>query len=96
MEDPIRQKVLQLLEIRREEMSGVKLETDEQSSVRKTLSELKAITDQFQLISTITAEQVKILDKLRQTAQTSAGTAQQDRLMLNFIFPATGFRYFGS
>ncbi|QEC43984.1 FUSC family membrane protein [Pseudobacter ginsenosidimutans] len=70
MEDPIRQKVLELLEIRRDEMSGKQLEEEEQNSVRKTLSDLKAITDQFQLISTISAEQVKILDKLREFART--------------------------
>lgn len=68
MEDPIRQKVLELLQIRRDEMAGAPLEEEEQTAVRKTLSDLKAITDQFQLIGTITAEQVKILDKLRDTA----------------------------
>lgn len=67
IEDPIRQKVLQLLEMRRAEMSAGKEENE--MSVRKTLSDLKAITDQFQLIGTITAEQVKILQKLRTVAR---------------------------
>lgn len=62
-EQPIREKVLQLLEQRRQEMkAGL---NDEKQSVRKTLSELKAITDQFQLINTITAEEVKVLEKLK-------------------------------
>lgn len=61
-EQPIREKVLQLLEQRRQEMKAGM--NDEQQSVRKTLSELKAITDQFQLINTITAEEVKVLEKL--------------------------------
>ncbi len=62
-EDPIRQKVLELMELRRQEMTaGLK---EDQQSVRKTLSDLKAITDQFQLISTITAEEVKILEKIK-------------------------------
>lgn len=74
MEDPIRQKVLELLQIRRDEMAGAQLEEEEQTAIRKTLSDLKAITDQFQLISTITAEQVKILDKLRDTARENIPT----------------------
>ncbi|WEK34232.1 MAG: FUSC family membrane protein [Candidatus Pseudobacter hemicellulosilyticus] len=61
-EDPIRQRVLELLEQRRLEMG--KGDNDESLSIRKTLSELKAITDQFQLISTITAEEAKVLQKI--------------------------------
>lgn len=63
-EDPLRQKVLQLLEQRRQEMSSG-VQQDESQSVRKTLSDLKAITDQFQLISTIATEEVKILEKIK-------------------------------
>jgi uncharacterized membrane protein (TIGR01666 family) len=58
---PIRIKLQQLFEQRRQEM---KAEVKPEQSVRKTLSELKTIADQFQLIYSITAEQVKILDKL--------------------------------
>jgi uncharacterized membrane protein YccC len=58
---PIRTKLQQLFEQRRQEM---KAEVKPEQSVRRTLSELKSIADQFQLIYSITVEQVKILDKL--------------------------------
>jgi uncharacterized membrane protein (TIGR01666 family) len=60
---PIRARLQQLFEQRRQEMKAGAGSPEQ--SVRKTLSDLKAITDQFQLIYSITAEQVKILDKLK-------------------------------
>lgn len=62
-EYPIRARLQQLLEQRRQEMTGGAGNPGQ--SVRKTLSDLKAITDQFQLIYSIVAEQVKIIGKLR-------------------------------
>lgn len=62
-EDPIRQRVLELLEQRRQEMQAGNRD-EGSTAVRKTLSDLKAITDQFQLVSTITAEQARILQKI--------------------------------
>lgn len=61
-EHPIRKRLQQLFEQRKQEMKSGAGAT--QQSVRKTLSELKAITDQFQLIYSITAEHVKILEKM--------------------------------
>jgi uncharacterized membrane protein (TIGR01666 family) len=59
---PIRARLQQLLEQRRQEMNAGP--GNPEKSVRKTLSDLKAITDQFQLIYSITGEQVKIIEKL--------------------------------
>lgn len=59
---PMRARLQQLLEQRRQEMKAGS--SNPEKSVRKTLSDLKAITDQFQLIYAITAEQVKILEKM--------------------------------
>lgn len=59
---PIRAKLQQLFEQRRQEMQAGASASGQ--SVRKTLSDLKTIADQFQLIYSITAEQVKILDKM--------------------------------
>jgi uncharacterized membrane protein (TIGR01666 family) len=61
-EYPIRARLQQLLEQRRLEMQPGAGKPEQ--SVRKTLSDLKAITDQFQLIYSITSEQVKIIEKL--------------------------------
>ncbi|WP_315824157.1 hypothetical protein [Paraflavitalea speifideaquila] len=61
-EYPIRARLQQLLEQRRLEMQPGAGKPEQ--SVRKTLSDLKAITDQFQLIYSITTEQVKIIEKL--------------------------------
>lgn len=60
---PIRARLQQLFEQRRQEIQAGP--GNVQQSVRKTLSDLKAITDQFQLIYSITAEHVKILSKLK-------------------------------
>ena len=61
---PMRARLQQLMEQRRQEMKAGS--NSPEKSVRKTLSDLKAITDQFQLIYAITGEQGKILDKLKQ------------------------------
>lgn len=60
---PIRARLQQLMEQRRQEMNAGP--GNPEQSVRKTLSDLKAITDQFQLIYSIATEQVKILEKMR-------------------------------
>lgn len=60
---PIRTRLQQLFEQRKQEIQAGP--GNVQQSVRKTLSDLKAITDQFQLIYSITAEHVRILVKLK-------------------------------
>ncbi|WP_276481686.1 FUSC family protein [Paraflavitalea pollutisoli] len=62
-EYPIRARLQQLLEQRRQEMAPGADKSAQ--SVRKTLSDLKAITDQYQLIYSIVSEQVKIIGKMR-------------------------------
>lgn len=59
---PIHKKVQQLLAQRREEISKG-IESDAQI-VRRTLSELKTITDQFELIHANVSDEVKILGKV--------------------------------
>jgi uncharacterized membrane protein (TIGR01666 family) len=59
---PISDKVQQLLEIRRKELEAG--HDDEILSTRKTLSDMKTITDQFELISTMTVDQVRIIQKI--------------------------------
>jgi uncharacterized membrane protein YccC len=60
---PINKKVQQLLEQRKKDLvEGV--ESDPQT-VRRTLSELKTVTDQYQLIYAALSDQVKILAKIR-------------------------------
>lgn len=61
---PIHKKVQQLLELRRHDLSKG-IESDAQN-VRKTLSELKTITDQFELIYANVTDQVKIIQKIKQ------------------------------
>jgi uncharacterized membrane protein YccC len=58
----INKRVQQLLKQRKKEL--VAGNTENVMSVRKTLSDLKTITDQFYMISDITLEQVKILMKV--------------------------------
>jgi len=59
---PVHEKVTELLATRIKEMKAGY--DDHIQSVRKTLSDLKTITDQFELISTIVSDQIKILQKL--------------------------------
>jgi uncharacterized membrane protein YccC len=59
----ISNKVKELLKLRRKEMeAGIE---DVAVSVRKTLSELKTISTQFELISAVTVDQIRILEKIR-------------------------------
>lgn len=64
---PIHKKVQQLLTQRRQEINAG-IESDVQT-VRKTLSELKTITDQFELIHANLVSQVKILARIKQPQQ---------------------------
>ena len=59
---PVSKKVHELLELRRSEVAsgGTELETN----VRKTLSDLKTIYDQFEMISIVVVDEVRILEKL--------------------------------
>ncbi|WP_153796578.1 FUSC family protein [Foetidibacter luteolus] len=59
---PILEKVNELLATRIKEMESGN--DDGIQSVRKTLSDLKTITEQFELISTIVTDEIKILQKL--------------------------------
>ena len=59
---PISDKVQQLLETRRKELESG--HDDEIMTTRKTLSDMKTITDQFELISTMTVDQVRIIQKI--------------------------------
>ncbi|WP_220399519.1 FUSC family membrane protein [Filimonas effusa] len=59
---PITNKVQQLLETRRKELKAGN--DDSIVSTRKILSDMKTITDQFELISTITVDQVRITQKI--------------------------------
>ncbi|HEY0676961.1 MAG TPA: FUSC family membrane protein [Chitinophagaceae bacterium] len=63
---PIHKKVQQLLTQRRKEISeGIESDME---SVRRVLSDLKTITDQFQLIHANLSDQIKILARMKQTA----------------------------
>lgn len=63
---PIQKKVQQLLTQRRKEINeGIESDLE---TVRRTLSELKTITDQFELIHANLTDQVKILDKITNSA----------------------------
>lgn len=64
-EYPIRARLQQLMEQRRQEMKAGA--GTPEKSVRKTLSDLKAITDQFQLIYSIMTEQAKIIEKMQKS-----------------------------
>lgn len=59
---PISDKIQQLLEIRRKELENGT--DDEIMTTRKTLSDMKTITDQFELISTMTVDQIRIIQKI--------------------------------
>lgn len=59
---PLSKKVQQLLALRQQELNDGKMESE--TTVRKTLSDLKTINNQFELISTITVDEIRILEKL--------------------------------
>jgi len=59
----INERVQQLLAERKKELEDGDPDNDD-PSIRKTLSDLKTITDQFYMISDISLEQVKLLEKI--------------------------------
>lgn len=63
-DDALHQRLQQLMLKRKEEMLNGLAENE--ASVRKALSELKAITDQFKLIHSTITEHVKILSRVQQ------------------------------
>ncbi len=68
-DEALRLRLQQLMLRRKEEM--LKGLAENEVSVRRTLSELKAISDQFKLIYSIITEQVKILERIHQKEQAS-------------------------
>ena len=61
---PQNQKLLELLATRKKEIKEMGIEKSAQSPARKALSELKTINGLFELISTITIDEIKILQKV--------------------------------
>ncbi len=73
---PMNKRVQQLLELRKKDLEeGV--ETDQQN-IRKKLSDLKSITDQFQLIYSNLNDQTKIISKLKNIIPPSSQTVLQN------------------
>src|SRR5205814_10491834 len=72
---PLNERVQQLLEQRKKEMeTGV--ESDDMQTMRKKLSDLKTIAEQFQLIHSNLAEQIKILRTIKGVKPLSLQTAE--------------------
>ncbi|MCE7040939.1 FUSC family membrane protein [Dyadobacter sp. CY312] len=61
---PQNQKLVELLVKRKKEIKEIGIELSAQSPARKKLSELKTINGLFELISTITIDEIKILQKV--------------------------------
>jgi uncharacterized membrane protein (TIGR01666 family) len=61
---PQNQKLIQLLTVRKKEIKEMGIEKSAQSPARKALSDLKTINGLFELISTITIDEIKILHKI--------------------------------
>jgi uncharacterized membrane protein (TIGR01666 family) len=61
---PQNQKLVELLTVRKKEIKELGIEKSGQSPARKALSELKTINGLFELISTITIDEIKISQKL--------------------------------
>lgn len=61
---PQNQKLIQLLSVRKKEIKEMGIEKSAQSPARKALSDLKTINGLFELISTITIDEIKILHKI--------------------------------
>lgn len=61
---PQNQKLLQLLAARKKEIKEMGIEKSAQSPARKALSDYKTINGLFELISTITIDEIKILNKI--------------------------------
>ncbi|TKK67229.1 FUSC family protein [Ilyomonas limi] len=59
---PVSKKVNELLVLRRHEVASGRAELE--TTVRKTLSDLKTIYDQFEMISMVVVDEVRILEKL--------------------------------
>ncbi|CAG4993015.1 Inner membrane protein YccS [Dyadobacter sp. CECT 9275] len=64
---PQNQKLLALLATRKKEIKELGVEKSAQSPARKMLSDLRTINGLFELISTITIDEIKILQKIRTT-----------------------------
>lgn len=62
---PQNQKLIALLATRKKEIKEIGIEKSSQSPARKALSELKTINGLFELISTITIDEIKILQKIK-------------------------------
>jgi uncharacterized membrane protein YccC len=58
---PINKKVEKLLEQRRQQLQNGEADSD----IRKTLSELKSVTDQFRLIHSVLSDEIRILRTIR-------------------------------
>ncbi len=72
---PLKERVQQLLEQRKKELeSGLTQDTE---SVRKKLSELKTVVEQFQLIFSNLREQLKILHEIKGIKQLFSQTTEQ-------------------
>lgn len=61
---PQNQKLIELLAMRKKEIKEMGIEKADQSPARKMLSDLKTINGLFELISTITIDEIKILQKI--------------------------------
>ncbi|KQS31109.1 FUSC family membrane protein [Dyadobacter sp. Leaf189] len=62
---PQNQKLVELLAKRKKEIKELGIEKADQSPARKMLSDLKTINGLFELISTITIDEIKILQKIK-------------------------------
>ena len=73
---PILKKVQQLLEVRKKDLvQGIESDAE---TVRKTLSDLKTITDQFELIYANLTDQAKVLLKTKKPAKPASPILLQD------------------
>ena len=63
---PQNQKLIELLSQRKKEIKELGIEKADQSPARKMLSDIKTINGLFELISTITIDEIKILQKIKQ------------------------------
>ncbi len=61
---PQNQKLIELLTVRKKEIKEMGIEKSAQSPARKALSDFKTINGLFELISTITIDEIKILNKI--------------------------------
>jgi uncharacterized membrane protein YccC len=62
---PQNQRLIELLTKRKKEIKELGIEKADQSPARKMLSDLKTINGLFELISTITIDEIKILQKIK-------------------------------